>query len=60
MVQDPYTPGAGVQPPTLAGREDVLAAADQLLIRVVHFGRPGNAPLVLTGVRGVDAVAAAS
>lgn len=53
MIGDPYTPGAGVQPPTLAGREEVLVTAESLLDRMVHFGKPASAPLVLTGVRGV-------
>lgn len=53
MIFSPYTPGAGATPPALAGREDLLAEAETVLVRAAHFGAPGPAPLVWTGVRGV-------
>lgn len=51
-VISPYTPGAGVQPPLLVGRDDVRARAGELLARTASFGQPGRSPLVLTGVWG--------
>lgn len=53
MIFSPYTPGAGATPPALAGRDALLAEAEAVLARAAHFGAPGPAPLVWTGVRGV-------
>lgn len=53
MVLSPYSPGAGVTPPVLAGRDAELTAAQALLGRTAAFGRPAPAPLILTGSRGV-------
>lgn len=33
-VRNPFAPGAGNPPPELAGRKDLLAAADTMLSRV--------------------------
>lgn len=52
MLPSPFNPGAGTAPPVLAGRDDLLADADELLTRAAHFGRAAS-PLVWTGVRGV-------
>lgn len=52
MLPSPYNPGAGTMPPVLAGRDDLLADAEELLTRAAHFGR-ASSPLVWTGVRGV-------
>ncbi|MGQ0466114.1 MAG: AAA family ATPase [Sporichthyaceae bacterium] len=52
MLPSPFNPGAGTSPPVLAGREDLLADADELLTRASHFGRAAG-PLIWTGVRGV-------
>lgn len=38
-VRNPFAPGAGNPPPELAGRKDLLAAADTMLSRVSQ-GRP--------------------
>jgi hypothetical protein len=50
-VRNPYAPGAGQQPPELAGRDDELARVDVLLERAA-LGRPARG-LVLSGLRGV-------
>ena len=50
-VRNPFAPGAGSQPPELAGREDVIAAADTALQRVL-LGRPAQSQMLL-GLRGV-------
>lgn len=50
-ILNPYAPGAGVAPPELAGRDELLAKASIALQRIVagRFGRS----LILTGLRGV-------
>lgn len=50
-VANPYAPGAGQQPPELAGREAELRQLDVALARLAA-GRPARG-LVLTGLRGV-------
>lgn len=50
-VRNPFAPGAGSQPPELAGREEVVAAADTALQRVL-IGRPAQSQMLL-GLRGV-------
>ncbi len=53
MVGSPYTPGAGVPPPLLVGRDDARVRGAELFARTASFGSPGRSPLVLTGVRGL-------
>ncbi|MCF2093907.1 ATP-binding protein [Coxiella burnetii] len=48
---NPYAPGAGAQPPELAGRDELLEKAI-LALRRLALGRFGRS-LVLTGLRGV-------
>ena len=50
-IRNPYSPGAGTQPPELAGRQDVLENARTALerIKVGQFSKS----LLLDGLRGV-------
>lgn len=48
---NPYTPGSGVAPQTLAGRESDIAAFDALIART-KLMRPARSPM-LSGLRGV-------
>jgi Cdc6-like AAA superfamily ATPase len=50
-VRNPFAPGAGSQPPELAGREDVISSADIALQRII-LGRPAQSQMLL-GLRGV-------
>ncbi|PTW58864.1 AAA ATPase-like protein [Breoghania corrubedonensis] len=50
-VRNPFAPGAGSQPPELAGREGIISAADTALQRVL-LGRPAQSQMLL-GLRGV-------
>lgn len=50
-VANPYSPGAGLRPPELAGRDKDIDAFETLMARA-EVGR-GNQSLVLTGLRGV-------
>lgn len=50
-VRNPFAPGAGSQPPELAGREEIIAAADTALKRVL-VARPAQSQMLL-GLRGV-------
>jgi hypothetical protein len=50
-VRNPFAPGAGSQPPELAGRGDIIADADTALQRVLR-GRPAQSQMLL-GLRGV-------
>lgn len=50
-VRNPFAPGAGSQPPELAGRQDIILAADIALQRVLQ-GRPAQSQMLL-GLRGV-------
>ena len=49
-VRNPFAPGAGTTPPELAGRADLLSAADVALQRLLR-GRSARG-LILTGLRG--------
>lgn len=49
-VRNPFAPGAGSQPPELAGRDDIVAEAKITLQRVL-IGRHGRSQLLL-GLRG--------
>lgn len=51
QVTNPYTPGAGTPPLVLAGRDEILQAADATLKRI-KIGRPGRSQMFL-GLRGV-------
>ena len=48
---NPFSPGAGTQPPELAGRDAILDSANILLARI-QAGRPSKS-LILVGLRGV-------
>lgn len=50
-VRNPFAPGAGSQPPELAGRKEIISAADTALQRVL-LGRPAQSQMLL-GLRGV-------
>lgn len=50
-VRNPFAPGAGSQPPELAGRDEIIADADIALQRVVQ-GKHSQS-LILLGLRGV-------
>jgi len=50
-IRNPFAPGAGSQPPELAGREEIIAAADAALQRIL-LGRPAQSQMLL-GLRGV-------
>lgn len=49
--RNPYAPGAGTPPPTLAGRDALLDAAKLALGRI-HIGRPAKS-FIAVGLRGV-------
>lgn len=50
-VTNPFAPGAGSQPPELAGRDEILAKTKTTLARV-QIGRPAKS-FMLVGLRGV-------
>lgn len=50
-VRNPFAPGAGSPPPELAGRHDIIEAAETALKRVA-LGKPSQSP-ILVGLRGV-------
>lgn len=50
-VTNPYAPGAGSQPPELAGRDEILKRTNITLERV-KLGRPAKS-FILVGLRGV-------
>lgn len=50
-VTNPYAPGAGSQPPELAGRDDILERTRVTLARIQQ-GRPAKS-FMLVGLRGV-------
>ena len=52
-MDSPYSPGAGVSPPVLVGREQAYARAAEMLARTANFGAAGRSPVIMTGVRGV-------
>ncbi len=49
-IRNPFAPGAGSQPPELAGRDNIIADAEVVLQRVI-MGRHGKAQILL-GLRG--------
>ena len=49
--QSPFAPGAGTQPPELAGRQQILSDADILLDRI-QLRRPSRSQ-IMVGLRGV-------
>ena len=48
---NPFAPGAGTQPPELAGREPIIADAE-VALALIKRGRPAKSQLLL-GLRGV-------
>ena len=50
-VKNPYAPGAGTQPPELAGRDDIRDRVRIALARI-RLGRPAKSVLIV-GLRGV-------
>lgn len=50
-TRNPFAPGAGAQPPELAGRESIIQDAKVALSRVIQ-GRPAQSQMLL-GLRGV-------
>ena len=50
-IRNPYAPGAGTQPPELAGRDEVRETARIVLGRT-RIGRPSKG-LLMVGLRGV-------
>lgn len=57
-LASPYRPWSGLEPPVLAGRTHVIDLVVRRMEAVVHSGRPGPSPIVLTGERGVGKSAA--
>ncbi len=51
LPANPYRPGAGVSPPVLAGRDDILSRFERVLAEVA--ADEGQRPWVLAGSRGV-------
>lgn len=51
LINNPYSPGAGVPPPELAGRENILRDAEHIIKRVQN-GYAAQS-LILLGLRGV-------
>jgi len=51
VLRNPFAPGAGNQPPELAGRREILAQADIVLARA-ELGRHAKS-FILIGLRGV-------
>ena len=50
-VRNPFAPGAGTPPPELAGREDVIGAA-QIALSRLKVGKPTTS-VIMVGLRGV-------
>src|SRR5438105_12443315 len=50
-TRNPFAPGAGTQPPELAGREEIIGNANVALGRLT-LGRPARSQMLL-GLRGV-------
>ena len=50
-VRNPFAPGAGSQPPELAGRDDIISTA-QIALQRVLAGKPAQSQMLL-GLRGV-------
>ena len=53
MDQSPYTPGAGHNPPVLAGRDGLLRDWHLVLNDIVSSGRVRAQDMILAGPRGV-------
>lgn len=51
LINNPYSPGAGVPPPELAGRENILRDAEHIIKRAQN-GHSAQS-LILLGLRGV-------
>ena len=51
MLINPYTPGAGLVPNYLAGRDDTIQAAKEIIAYVAH-GYPARS-VIYYGLRGV-------
>jgi|ERR1035437_1501075 hypothetical protein len=54
-IKNPYTPGAGLKPPYLAGREDAMRKVRQSQ-QAIESGAGVN-PIVITGLRGMGKTA---
>ncbi len=50
-IRNPYAPGAGTQPPELAGRDEVRESA-RIALERTRIGRP-NKSMMMIGLRGV-------
>ena len=50
-IRNPYAPGAGTQPPELAGRQEIREAA-RIALERIRMGRP-NKSMMMVGLRGV-------
>ena len=50
-IRNPYAPGAGTQPPELAGRQEIREAA-RIALERIRIGRP-NKSMMMVGLRGV-------
>ncbi len=50
-IRNPYAPGAGTQPPELAGRDEIRETA-RIALERIRLGRP-NKSLMMVGLRGV-------
>ena len=50
-IRNPYAPGAGTQPPELAGRQEIREAA-RIALERIRRGRP-NKSMMMVGLRGV-------
>ena len=53
MDKSPYTPGAGHNPPVLAGRDGLLRDWHLVLNDIVAGGRVRAQDMILSGPRGV-------
>ena len=50
-IRNPYAPGAGTQPPELAGRQEIRETA-RITLERIRMGRP-NKSMMMVGLRGV-------
>lgn len=50
-IQNPYAPGAGTQPPELAGRSEIRETA-RIALERIRRGRPSKS-IIMVGLRGV-------
>ncbi len=50
-IRNPYAPGAGTQPPELAGRQEIRETA-RIALQRIRLGHP-NKSLMMVGLRGV-------